>query len=126
MRAFLFGFTLLFSTHLSAQSSGHSVELLVEPGVWPNELNSVSAGDQRKSLVFSSRHIVVEKRWIEPTTVVINKNTVLYVPSQATVRAKPKVYTHPELAEEVKMFYNQGVGNYAFWATLIGIAAAIQ
>ena len=58
--------------------------------------------------------------------ITVDENTIIYVPATAVVRAKPKVYTHPELANEVQKFYMQGVGNYAFWATLIGIAAAIQ
>jgi len=113
---------LLFSSVTWAEKTN-----VIEAGVWPNTLKKISGEKETREIVFSSHSITIEaQELLKPMTIKVDDNTVIYVPSGAHVRAKPKVYTHPELADEVESFYLQGVGNYAFWATLIGVAAAIQ
>ena len=121
MRWTMFVILLVIAPHVSAEDG-----YVIQPGQWPMQLSQVNGEQGTQQIVFSSQHIVVETNMLETPKIFIDKNSVVYAPSSAVVRAKPKVYTHPELADEVQKFYLQGVGNYAFWATLIGIAAAIQ
>ncbi len=100
---------------------------IIEAGIWPNDLKQINGEAETREIVFSSRNITIDaQELLKPITIKVDENTVFYVPSSVRVRAKSKVYTHPELADEVESFYVQGVGNYAFWATLIGVAAALQ
>ena len=122
MKLFLLITALLFPGFTWAENNNN-----IESGVWPKELKQISGEIETREIVFSSRNITIDaQELLKPTIIKVDENTVIYVPSTAHVRAKPKVYTHPELADEVESFYLQGVGNYAFWATLIGVAAAIQ
>lgn len=114
-------FLMLFTVATHAAEEGS-----VTPGTWPDTLVHVDGEGDTKQILFSSRNIVVDKSDVVTPIIKVDKNTVIYAPAGAKVRAKPKVYTHPELSDEVQRFYTEGVGNYAFWATLIGVAAALQ
>lgn len=101
--------------------------LTLKQGNWPTELKLIQGKPNKaQKIVFSTEKIVVEEKIIESNVIAIDEHTRVYVPKGSKIFAQPKVYQHPELSDEVQKFYVQGIGNYAFWAFMVGLAAAFQ
>lgn len=97
--------------------------ILKDQHQWPAKYSHINgnAGDT-KDIVFSSAKVTVDQQLISSPKISIDKQTIVYVPKNAKIQALPKAYTAPALGKEVKRYYTEGLGSYALWALLIGLA----
>ena len=104
-----------------------SENVVIEIGEWPKSITTINGSESKSgNIIFSNKNIKVYKENIQQSVFYIDHNTVVYASESAKVRAESKVYTHPELSEEVKHFYTRGLGTYAFGAIIIGVAMALR
>lgn len=120
-------FLCLFSNLFLVTPVFSSESAVIGVGEWPESATTINGSESKsENIIFSNKKIKIYKENIQQSIIYIDQNTVVYAPENAKVRAESKVYTHPELSEEVKKFYTQGLGTYAFGAIMIGVAMALR